>query len=176
MIPLLAAPDQRVVTLMRINAAKMVCDGRQTPAAARHVRRCTEYHAPTQAILLYTRDAGMHSSGWFKNPDYDRCFHLSISFAVPLRDGRWQRLPFNRKMGTRWAEAFFGDNCRLLWIEGPFSTEGKECDTHHYRLFCDPAWQPILPKGEVYSRDWTPADWKSWSDLHGTPIETGANG
>lgn len=22
-------------------------------------------------------------------------------------------------------------------------------------------------RGEVYSRDWTPSDWKSWSDVHG---------
>lgn len=51
-----------------------------------------------------------------------------------------------------------------------------EATVHHYRLFCDKAWKPILPRGEVYSKDWTPADWKSWSDVHGVENGDGAFG
>ena len=29
--------------------------------------------------LIYTRDFGAHSSGWKKNPDFEQCYHLSIS-------------------------------------------------------------------------------------------------
>jgi len=166
MIPILAAPDPRIVAHLRIQAAKMNYDGRQSPTTMRHIQRCTVYHAPTRAVVLFTRDVGMHDSGWWKNPDYNACQHLSLSFAAMER-GHVERLPFDRKMARRWAEAFFGDNCRLLWLEGPFSDEGKAAGVHHYRLFCDKAWKPILPRGEVYSRDWTPADWKSWSDVHG---------
>jgi hypothetical protein len=63
--------------------------------------------------------------------------------------------------------AFFGDDARLTWHEGPHTATGKAEEVHHYRLFCDEAWHPIKPRGEVYSRDWTPADWQSFSDLHG---------
>jgi hypothetical protein len=65
--------------------------------------------------------------------------------------------------------ALFGDNVSKLWIEPPFSPAGLAREVWHYRLFCDAAWQPLVPRGEVYSKDWTPADWKSWSDIHGEP-------
>lgn len=162
----LSGPDINIVLNARIAAAKMNYDGRPSPAAIRHIRRCTHYHKPTQAMVLYTRDVGMHASGWWKNPDYDRCLHLSLSFSAADRNGIY-RLPHDHKMSKRWAEAFFGDDVGLLWIEGPFSLEGKAADVWHYRLFCDPSWKPIKPRGEVYSLDWTPSDWKSWSDIHG---------
>lgn len=31
-------------------------------------------------FLVYTRDVGHHSCGWWKNPDYERCYHLSLSW------------------------------------------------------------------------------------------------
>lgn len=37
-------------------------------------------HEPTGTMLLFTRDIGHHTSGWWKNPDYERCYHLSLSF------------------------------------------------------------------------------------------------
>jgi hypothetical protein len=167
---ILGAPDPQIVAHLKLQAAKMILDGRETPSARRHIHRCNAYHAPTNTVILYTRDEGMHSSGWWKNPQFERCFHLSLSFAFPRRDRPplWERLPFDHKMGRKWAEEFFGDNAKLLWLEGPLSAAGKSCDVHHYRLFCDPSWNPIFPKGEVYSRDWTPAGWKSWSEVHGS--------
>jgi hypothetical protein len=59
------------------------------------------------------------------------------------------------------------EKARLCWIEPPYSALGKASDIYHYRLFCDHAWQPIKPRGEVYDRRNTPAEWKSFSDLHG---------
>lgn len=172
----IAAPDLRLVTEMRLAAAMMNYNGKPTPAAQRHMRRCTRYHEPTQALMIYTRDAGMHSSGWWKNPDYERCLHLSLSFAAIESPISWQRLPFDRKMGAKWAEAFFGEHVSKLWLEGPFSDEGKACDVHHYRLFCDPSWTPMLPRGEVYSKEFTELGWKSWSDVHGVDNGDGAFG
>ena len=34
----------------------------------------------------------------------------------------------------------------------------------------------VLPRGEVYSRDWTSAGWRSWSDVHGFDNGDGAFG
>lgn len=161
----LAAPDPLIVIRARLEAAKMNFDGRDSPAAHRHIQRCTHYHRPTQALIIYTRDVGMHSSGWWKNPAYERCLHLSLSFVGQQYDELFP-LPFNRKMASRWAEIFFGDDARKCWIEPPFSPEGKVRGVHHYRLFCDPSWRPLMPKGEVYSKVATPAGWLSWSDLH----------
>lgn len=126
--------------------------------ALRYFLRCRHFCENTEASIIYTRDVGYHTSGWWKNPDYERCYHLSLAFV-----GR----AFNRKIGARWCEAIFGDNTRLLWAEPPYSKAGKKAEVYHFRLFCDPAWQPIKPRGEVYSTDWTPADWKSYSDVMG---------
>lgn len=158
-------PDHGLIIHAGIQAAKMILDGRQSPAAERHLQRCTHYHRLTQTMMLYTRDAGMHSSGWWKNPDYERCRHLSLSFVGQEGD-QFYPLPFDWRMAAKWAKAFFADCTRLLWIEPPSSPEGRARNVHHYRLFCDPTWQPIKPRGEVYSKDWTPAGWLSWSDVH----------
>lgn len=114
--------------------------------------------------LICTRDVGHHTGGWFKNPDYERCFHLSVSFRSP--DGE-QRLPQNRRIAEELARAFFHEHVRWLWIEKPFSDMGKQCDVWHYRLFADPHWQPLLPRKEVYSREFTEKGWQSFSDIHG---------
>jgi hypothetical protein len=34
-------------------------------------------------------------------------------------------------------------------------------------VFCDERWQPILPRGEVYSREFTEKGWKSFSEMNG---------
>lgn len=161
-----AQPDPHIVTQMRLDAARMIYNGRATPAAERHIRRCTRYHEPTLSSLIFTRDAGMHTSGWWKNPDYERCLHLSVSF-IYMNGHSFTRLPQDHKMAEKWCKLFFGGNASLLWVEPPFSEEGKASDVYHYRLFCDEGWQPIKPRGEVYSTDWTPEGWLSWSDLHG---------
>lgn len=138
MIRILAAPLREVAAQLKTAASKVIYDGRTTAAGWRNVERCTAYHLPTQAILIYTRDSGLHSSGWCKNPESDRCLHLPMSFAALYRDGPAERLPFDPKLGRRWAKVFFGDHAQLLW-------DGRVGDAHHYWLFCDQDWQPILP-------------------------------
>jgi hypothetical protein len=65
---------------------------------------------------------------------------------------------------------FFGEDRKLLWCEPPYTDVGKRNDTWHYRLFCNVAWQPIKPRGEVYSKEFTAAGWKSYSDLRETMV------
>lgn len=162
---IIRTPSPRLAAQARLRAARGIYDGRATPAQQEYLRRCMHYHPPTGAVIIFTRDSGMHSSGWWKNPDYERCLHLSLSFGF-YEQGTFHPVPFDRPTAEKWARAFFADNVSLLWIEPPYTPEGKARGVHHYRLFCDPGWQPIKPRGEVYSRRFTPADWKSWSDVH----------
>ena len=162
----IAAPSGDLVSWAKLRASRMTFDGRDSPASRRYLIDCKHYHGPTQSSILFTRDTGHHTSGWWKNPDYERCYHLSISF-VGFDGGRGYSLPFDLRMAEKWAKAFFGDEVKNLWIEPPYSDVGKSQGVHHYRLFCDKAWQPMKPRGEVYSTDWTPAEWKSFSDIHG---------
>lgn len=168
----IAAPDPQLVAWAKIRASKMTFDGRDSSASRRYMQDCQHYHGPTECSILFTRDTGHHTSGWWKNPDYERCFHLSLSF-VAFEHGRSFRLPFSAKTAEKWARAFFGEDVRSVWVEPPYTDAGKAAGVHHYRLFCDEAWKPAKPRGEVYSTDWTPADWKSFSDVHGTPAEIG---
>lgn len=105
--------------------------------------------------MIFTRDVGYHSGGWWKNPDYERCWHLSISFP----DGR------NKVTLDKIIEALFGAHKNLIWVEPPYTDTGKKYDVWHYRLFCDENWQPIKPRGEVYSTQFTEKGWKSFSEL-----------
>lgn len=48
----------------------------------RYLARCRRI-IPIGFVALFTHDRGMHSSGWWKNPDYEQCLHLSLSFFDP---------------------------------------------------------------------------------------------
>ena len=126
------------------------------------LKSLTADHLSTGTRLIFSFDTGHHSSGWWKNPEYERCWHLSISFHDPLTG---KPAPKDVKLTDRWLEAFYGDNRRYVWSESPYSEHGKITDTWHYRIFCDQAWQPIVPRGEVYSREFTEAGWLSFSEL-----------
>lgn len=120
-------------------------------------------HVPTGTSLIFTRDIGHHSSGWFKNPDYEQCYHLSLSFWDLEKH---EMVAFDHKLAEAWVRTFYGDWTRYVWEEGP-SDEGKLLggkEIRHYRVFCDPVWQPIVPRGEVYTKDFTDKGWKSFSE------------
>ena len=156
-----------LVPFARLRAKRQTYDGvadARTMKLMRQCRHMLSISPDVSAGLIYTRDVGHHTHGWWKNPDYERCLHLSISFMVNPTDAP---LPFNRPAAQVIAEAFFEDDARKCWIETPYSPEGKVRDVHHYRLFCDQSWTPILPRGEVYSREQTPANWRSFSEIHG---------
>ena len=127
-----------------------------------YFERCRAIHRTSGTFIIFSRDIGHHSSGWWKNPDYERCFHLSLSFFDPVT---MQRAPRDKNLTKQWVEAFYGSDRDKLWCEPPYSDEGKANEIWHYRLFCDPAWEPIIPRGEVYGRELTEAGWLSYSDV-----------
>lgn len=167
MMPFLFTDLGPLVRFAKLRADRDVYDGIVGPRTARIINQCRHLYSinpEVSARLIYTRDIGHHSSGWFKNPDYERCLHLSISFCVNPTDAP---VPFDKKTGQKIAEAFFEYETRKLWIEPPYSPEGKRADVHHYRLFCDERWNPIIPRGEVYDKTLTEVGWKSFSEIHG---------
>jgi hypothetical protein len=129
-----------------------------------YMERCKGFHIPTGTLILLTRDTGHHTCGWWKNPDYERCLHLSLSFTDPetghMRD-------HDHDLAGQWVHEVFRDSSRLVWAEPPYSPEGKARDVWHYRVFyADASFRaPILPRGEVYTKEFTEAGWKSWSDV-----------
>lgn len=65
-------------------------------------------------------------------------------------------------------KAFYGDDRRYVWAESPKTEAGRQSDVWHFRVFCDASWRPIVPRGEVYSRELTEVGWQSWSEQHPT--------
>lgn len=154
--------ELKVVVARRLeNKARTgIFDG--TSATVKYLNYCSLSH-PSGTNLAYTRDIGYHSGGMFKNPDYDRCYHLSLSFFDPETKEPDSK---NSDLTDEWLSLFFGNDKNLLWAEPPKSDRGKKLDVWHYRLFVHSDWStPLLPKGEVYSKKDTPVDWKSWSEL-----------
>lgn len=133
------------------------------PGGQAYRDRCMAMHTDG-TVLMFTRDTGHHSAGWFKNPDYERCWHLSISFRDPETG---EPRPFDHAESERWTKMFFRGSTEKVWCEPPCTPEGKANGVYHYRLFCDEGWQPIKPRGEVYSRELTEKGWKSFSEIHG---------
>lgn len=146
-------PTEGIVSRLFNAANKGVFEGKYiTP----YIESCRWYIERIDAQVIMTRDIGYHTSGWWKNPDYERCYHLSIDYPGGM----------NLKK-TEWLlNALFGHNRKLMWCEPPYSEHGKKLGVYHYRLFCDEAWKPIMPRGEVYSTQFTERGWKSFSDLH----------
>lgn len=148
--------------MRRVATASRTYSGLNTPENRALIDRCKARHLLTGTLLIFTRDSNMHMGGWWKNPDYERCWHLSLSFYDPETE---ERAPKNPKLTDEWLEVFYGDDQRYVWAEPPFSPQGKTNGVWHYRVFCDPAWQPILPRGEVYSKEFTERGWLSFSEL-----------
>jgi hypothetical protein len=170
--------DEELVALLKARAQASTSSGLQTDMP--YIQSCTADVVPpdrqrlgtpvrgTGIRIIFTRDEGHHTSGWFKNPDYERCFHLSTSFFN--YDAR-ELAPQSRKESLRWVRLFYGDDARYAWAEPPASPLGKRHDAWHYRVFCDAGWQPIKPRGEVYSLEFTELGWKSFSEL-GTDVDS----
>lgn len=147
--------------MMRRRARWGTWDGRAETTQTAYFESCRRLHSPTGTILIFTRDTGHHTSGWMRNPDYERCLHLSLSFV----DERLQPRPRDCELSRLWIRAFFRDDLRYVWAESPKTEHGKQYDVWHWRLFCDPAWNAILPRGEVYSTDFTEKGWRSASQV-----------
>lgn len=116
---------------------------------------CTWHLSRYPTTAIFTKEEGYHTGGWWKNQEYERCYHLSISFK-----GGNEKKALNDILGH-----LFGAFEKWLWVEPPYSEEGKRNDIWHYRLFCNALWEPIKPKGEVYDTHFTEIGWKSFSEL-----------
>lgn len=156
----------RVATELRRRAKHGLFDGRESQEGWRYMSHCKVHCSVTGAWLIFTRDTGHHTSGWLKNPDYERCWHLSTSpLPSPLILPGVQRVELDRGVRAAWVKAFFGDDLRYVWSEGPKSPVGKREDVWHWRLFCDEHWVPLLPRKEVYTREFTEEGWRSASQV-----------
>lgn len=138
---------------MRSAALLDLWDGREQNL---YFESCRWNLARIPCIMIFTRDTGYHSGGWWKNPLYERCYHLSISFPGGIEKNTLAKI----------IDGLFGSDKKLLWTEPPYSEQGKNLGVWHYRLFCDEFWRPIMPKGEVYSTQFTERGWKSFSELN----------
>jgi hypothetical protein len=165
----LEAHAARVAKKMREKAAKGLFLGNfDSEKQLLYIRKCTRSDPASGAKLIFSRDGGHHSSGWFKNPDYERCLHLSISplHVTGLVDVRGAPLrELDREMNRLWVNAFFGGHIDKVWAESPKSAIGKSAQVWHWRLFCDSKWEPILPRKEVYSREFIELGWRSASQV-----------
>jgi hypothetical protein len=153
----------------RTIAATGTWDGRMPTA---YYKACRQINPFRGVSSIVTRDVGYHSSGWWKNPDYEQCLHMSLSFFDPATQSP---RPQDHDVAMKIARALFFPNVKLAWIEPPYSATGKTHGVYHYRLFCDAHWQAIKPRGEVYSTELTDAGWKSFSDVQDAVAETGVN-
>jgi len=162
---------QKLALVMRERAFKYpVYDGKISTRGTMLLAALREVDPVTNTTIIFSRDSGMHNVGWWKNPEYNSCLHLSVSAAPPIiyMPGV-AKAELDKKTSFRWVKAFFGEHSKWVWHEGPYSRNGKRYSVHHYRLFCDAKnnWEPLLPKGEVYSKLNTELGWKSFSEIHG---------
>lgn len=113
--------------------------------------------------LLLSRDRMHHSVGWWRNAEFEYCWHLSIS-ARPAVDARlafiglkpaeevgYESIPKLEEM--YWGRLFFAEHADKVWHEPggtdpQLSREEKLRHRHiiHLRLFLDPeTFEPHIP-------------------------------
>lgn len=160
---------ESVARQLKNAARKGTFTGRFNELGMAYMQRCGRADEVTGTKLFFTRDTGHHTSGWFKNPDYERCMHLSISpleiTGLVTAQGRPVAISLDKAIEKAWVMAFFHDCLELVWAESPKSDMGKEARVWHWRVFCDEHWVPILPRGEVYSREFIEKGWRSATEL-----------
>lgn len=143
-------------------AASLAHQNLESPRNLAYLESCRAIHWPSGTGIVFTRDSGHHASGWWKNPDYERCLHLSLSFVDPETG---EPINHEHKLAGQWIDQFFPSVKNLIWTEPPYGPQGKARDVWHYRVFYHSDWRtPLLPRGEVYTKAFTDAGWLSWSD------------
>jgi hypothetical protein len=160
---------ETTVKLHQLSAKAGEWDGCNQTA---YFRSCTLHHWFRGLTTIFTRDVGYHTSGWWKNPDYERCLHLSLSFFDPMTR---QRREEDKSIRDKLIASLFSQHKRWIWVEPPYSDTGKALGVWHYRLFCNAGWNPIMPRGEVYDRELTECGWHSYSDVQDAVAKTGRN-
>jgi len=150
-------PDENAVGWIKSAANHGVWEGKEHTA---YFMTCSWYWPKYECTIIFTRDINHHHGGWWKNPQYEQCYHLSICFQGP--DGVGAK---DLKLTLKVLDLLFGKDATKVWSEPPYGDEGKRKDIWHYRLFCDKNWEPFVPKGEVYSTELTERGWLSHSEI-----------
>lgn len=123
--------------------------------------------------MTLSRDKMHHSVGWWRNAEYEYCWHLSLaakSVPLPCDQHEWSEAPWEdlpRAEVRFWAAVIFEGVDNLLWSE-PGGTDPRLTNEEarerakmwHFRMFLDPEsidervlpWtgMPFIPNGEVY--------------------------
>jgi hypothetical protein len=155
----------RIASRMQAWAKTWTFNGQENEANMRALSLSRVVHHGSGAVILFTRDTGHHTSGWLKNPDYERCWHLSLSPIPGHIIAPNYTAEMDATITKMWCEAFFGEHLRWVWAESPKSKAGMRAGVWHWRLFADENWEPIKPRGEVYSTQFTELGWKSASEV-----------
>lgn len=151
-------PDDFAADMVRKQALSGFWDGR---TQTQYFNNCVWYWPKYHLSINLSRDINHHLGGWWKNPQYERCWHLSIAVQTPDYG-----IPENHDKTTlHILKLIFGKQMKLVWSEPPFSEAGKKMNVWHYRVFCDEHWQAFKPKGEVYSTELTERGFLSHSEL-----------
>lgn len=172
-VPEVSAEHRVLVSAMRHEALDGWYTG--TPETARmHIARAITTGAVEPELtvsLSFSRDRMHHSVGWWRNAEYEYCWHLSV--AAKVVDGASQEAwsdatfePFPHDELRYWVAAFYGKDIDKTWTE-PGGTDPRltpaERRVHatmwHVRLFLHPEmlspagepFYPFIPKGEVYT-------------------------
>lgn len=163
---LVEAHMAQIAKSLRRRALTGTFDGR--PQFGGYIEYCRRICGELQTVVIFTRDTGHHSSGWMKNPEFEQCWHLSLSplaSSIIVPGGTTQLGELDVETRRRWVRAFYGEHARSTWYESAKSPQGKARNVEHFRLFCDEQWIPRLPRGEVYSTELTALGWRSASQV-----------
>jgi len=155
-------PHEEVAEALRAKARTGWYVGDE-PSLARHSTMHDVVAATTPELLVrlrLSRDRMHHSVGWWRNAEYEYCWHLSMSAVDRLAWAaeRMQTETLPREEVRHWAALIFGEHVDKLWNEpggtDPRLTAGerrRNAPIWHLRLFLDPeTGEPFIPKGEVY--------------------------
>lgn len=148
-------PSRQVLRAWKRNARSHPWNGQHHPDHRQSLLTSALLEPGRWTRLLLTFDVGYHASGWWKNEQYDRCWHLSASHPTEVA----LETPDEREV-FEWAQLLWGEHASKAWIEGAASTLDpyRLPNIVHARLFVDDHDEPIIPHGEVYEplRPWSP--------------------
>lgn len=152
---LLAFRHATTIDILRGNALAISWNGRD-PITNTH-RAVVPSITDDQLLisLILTLDRGAHASGWWRNSQYEACYHLSL--AAQTRGTRPALAEVPTIERRAWAFAIFGEHATKAWNEPPAGEHDPHRSapasrhTWHTRLFLDQQMRPIIPTGEVYT-------------------------
>lgn len=147
------AEDRRLARLRRL-AVETPWNGQTEIPRQQRIRAASHLDRDIGVSLLLTYDIGYHASGWWRNSQYDSCWHASL-VCINLPDRSYTD-PADRVVRA-WMHALFREWLHHAWTEPPATSSDPYRNapasryTTHVRIFTDRSpIRPITPKGEVY--------------------------